>query len=210
MIIVDDASTDNPESIISKYVGDKIRYIKLNKNMGYSHAKNVGIKNAKADIISMLDADDMFTKNSLIVRYNKILEGYDFVHGVAINLKNNKKEIDRKRFDRWVSSKKDHSCYKLIHAQTVMLRKKIHSEIGLYDETMRCKSDREMWARILARPQYKISCVDQPVCIYRIHDKQMHKSKQKVQNNKELESEAIKRISLRRYDLSDLEMLKIE
>ena len=75
LCIADDASTDNPSSIISKYTGDRIKYIKLDKNMGYSHAKNIGIKASISEILVMLDADDMLTKNSLSSRYDKIIEG---------------------------------------------------------------------------------------------------------------------------------------
>lgn len=207
MIIVDDCSTDNPSEVISRYLGDRVRYIRLPKNRGYSHAKNVGIKSALADVLVMLDADDMLTKNGISCRYAKIQEGFDMVHGPVINLKDGAMESDMPRFMQWLNSKRDASTYKLIHAQSVMLRKDIHKTVGLYDETLRCKSDREMWARILARSQFKIGWVIEPVAIYRKHGNQMHKSNYKVANNDRLEAEVKQKIKQRKTDLSGLEML---
>lgn len=207
MVIVDDCSTDNPIKVIQPYIGSRLRYIRLDKNGGYSHAKNVGVRAASADVLVMLDADDMLTKNGISVRYEKLKEGFDFVHGPVWNFKGGKMTSDMPRFQKWLSSKKDESCYKLIHAQSVMLRKSVHSVVGLYDETLRCKSDREMWARILARPQFKIGWTNEPVAIYRQHGDQMHKSKFKLKNNEKLEREVLRRISQRRTDLSGLEML---
>jgi len=202
MIIVDDASTDNPEKVISKYICDKIRYIKLEKNMGYSYAKNVGIKNAKADIIVMLDADDMLTKHSLSIRYKKINKGYDFVHGPVLDLINGHLSAS-KMWGRWLSDQSHIN----VHAQGVMLKKDIHKKIGLYDENMRCKSDREMFARIF-NYKFNIGCVKEYVAIYRSHAKQMHRSKNKLKNNKKLTEILFQTIELRKKDLSGLPFLQ--
>lgn len=201
MIIVDDASSDNPYKIISKYIGNRVIYIRIDKNSGYSHAKNVGIKSSKSDIIAMLDADDMLTPKSLSIRYKRICEGYDFVHGAVLDLSGKEKRESRMK-KKWL--KTGHPKY--IHAQGVMLRKQIHREIGLYDEDLRCSSDREMFYRIFYRG-YKIGWTKEPVAIYRKHKNQMHKSKFKLKINEELHREIKKKIEVRKYDLSDLEML---
>jgi glycosyltransferase involved in cell wall biosynthesis len=205
MIIVDDASTDNPYEVIEKYVSDKLTYIRLDKNQGYSHAKNVGIINAKSDILVMLDSDDMLTENSLSMRHEKISKGYDFVHGPVMDLRS-KGRIPSKLWKQWIKSKKDASCYRLVHAQSVMLRKSIHRKIGLYDENLRCKSDRELWARVFNHG-FKIGWVDDYVSIYRIHSKQMHKSKEKAKHNDRLQREVLALIKKRASNLSDVIML---
>ncbi len=205
IVIVDDASTDNPYKVIRNYESDRVRYLRLDKNMGYSHAKNVGIKNSKAEILVMLDADDFLTQNSLTSRYKVLQQGYDLVHGRVWNLHKGKKSPS-KMFDKWLASPKDNTCYKLIHAQSVMLRKQIHREIGLYDETMKCKSDREFWARCLNH-NYKVGWTNDYVSIYRKHSKQMHQSKEKLKNNDRLEKESLEKMERRKTDLSGLEML---
>lgn len=58
IIIVDDHSSDgSPEAIIKKF--PKVRVIALDKNQGPCVARNIGIKNAKGDIIVGMDSDVM-------------------------------------------------------------------------------------------------------------------------------------------------------
>ena len=56
LILVDDGSTDNSESIIKEREG--INLIKLNKNTGVSNARNIGIREARGKLICFLDSDD--------------------------------------------------------------------------------------------------------------------------------------------------------
>ncbi len=203
MIIIDDASLDNPYEVIKKYKSERIRYIRLDKNCGYSYAKNIGIKDSRSDILVMLDADDMLTKNSLKIRYKKLLEGFDFVHGPCLDLKKNRQLVRNRLWDLWL----DNNLWKYIHAQGVMLKKNIHCKIGLYDETLRCKSDREFFARVF-NYGFKIGVVKEDVALYRRHKKQMHRSKEKLKTNKKLQKEVMRLIEKRKKDLSGLKKLK--
>jgi len=202
LIIVDDASTDNPYKIIKKYESDRIKYIRIDHNRGYSHAKNVGIKVCSSNILVMLDADDMFTKKGISVRYNKLMKGYDFVHGPCLNLKEGRSLVRNKMWKEWIDTKR----FKFVHAQGVMLKKEIHSKVGLYDEDLRCKSDREFFARVFYY-NFKIGTVNEDVALYRRHSKQMHCSKEKLRINNRLQKEVLKLIKKRKTDLSGLEML---
>jgi len=69
LIVVDDFSTDNTESIIndfiSKYGGNKIRYFKNECKKGVSGARNTGIKHAKGVYVAFLDSDDLWDKDHL-------------------------------------------------------------------------------------------------------------------------------------------------
>jgi len=202
MVIVDDASTDNPQDVIKPFLSDRIRYILLDENQGYSHAKNVGIKATKSEILVMLDADDMLTFNSITKRYEKMLEGFDFVHGPALDLKRG--NLSKSRM--WNDWKKKR-IFKYVHAQSIMLKKDIHRKIGLYDEELRSKSDREMFARIFHHG-FATSFVKSTVAIYRHHPKQMHRSKEKLRINEKLQRQVLKKINKRKHDLSGLEMLE--
>ncbi|WP_092093495.1 glycosyltransferase family 2 protein [Pisciglobus halotolerans] len=67
LIIVDDCSKDNTESIVDKYVKTDIRikYIKLGINSGPAIARNKGIDLAKGTFISFLDSDDLWFSEKL-------------------------------------------------------------------------------------------------------------------------------------------------
>lgn len=84
IIIVDDGSTDKSREIASKHISDKIRIIDHFKNKGLSAARNTGIKNAKSDYITFLDADDLWHPNYLQTIKN-LIYSYPEAHIFATN-----------------------------------------------------------------------------------------------------------------------------
>jgi glycosyltransferase involved in cell wall biosynthesis len=60
LIIVNDGSTDNTQAIISSYKDSRIIPIHLSKNIGFSSARNEGLKIASKEYISFLDHDDLW------------------------------------------------------------------------------------------------------------------------------------------------------
>lgn len=207
MIIVDDGSSDGGPDCVERKFGEdsRIKLIRLSKNYGYSVAKNVGIAASSGDLICMLDADDMLMPSSLSKRHKKISEGFDLVHGWAYNFSKDKRWENELR-KKWIDNKKPILQWKNIHPQCVLLRKNIHNIIGLYDEELRCKSDREMWARIFNHG-FKIGFIDEPVALYRQHGVQMHKSPWKIKNNKRLTSELLSLVEIRKSDISECKIL---
>jgi glycosyltransferase involved in cell wall biosynthesis len=63
IIVVDDGSTDNPDSILRNYQ-DEIRVIKK-RNGGLASARNIGIKESTGEYLQFLDADDYLHKDKL-------------------------------------------------------------------------------------------------------------------------------------------------
>ena len=65
LIIVDDASTDNTRSFLQDIEDVRITKIYLDKNMGLSRARNVGLNQARGEFIHFLDDDDLLPKGAL-------------------------------------------------------------------------------------------------------------------------------------------------
>jgi len=66
IIIVDDCSTDNTESILQPFVeSGKVRYIKHDRNYERSRSRNTGMENATGDFVLLLDSDDLMYPNNL-------------------------------------------------------------------------------------------------------------------------------------------------
>lgn len=209
MVIVDDASNDNPYDVIGPYASQdsRIKYIRIDENQGYSHAKNVGIRNSLGGYLVMLDADDMLTIGSLQLRYQALQEHCDLVHGPVYDFNPDGSLIRSKLWKQWKKNREQPNAYKYIHAQGVMLKKDIHRKIGLYDESLWSKSDREMWARIFHH-NFNICTVDREVAIYRLHKNQMHKSKEKLKHNDKLQQEVLKKIEKRKTNLNNVRFLE--
>ncbi len=73
VIVVDDASTDNTESVLSAIEDPRLKYIRLPENHGANHARNVGLDNAKGNYISFNDSDDEWCEDKLF----RLLEYFD-------------------------------------------------------------------------------------------------------------------------------------
>lgn len=64
IIVVDDGSTDKGIEVVKSFKDPRIRLISQ-QNAGVSAARNIGVNEAKADFIALLDADDEWKPNFL-------------------------------------------------------------------------------------------------------------------------------------------------
>lgn len=194
-IIVDDASTDRPYDILRKYCestsltyGRNVIYIQLEKNGGYSRAKNIGIRNSRGSYIVMIDADDMLTEDSLRARKKALDSNPEklWCHGECLVTHNGelseesriwKRQFRKKLISDGMDLMKEYH-HRLIHAQSVMVRPQLHKKYGLYDESLRFSSDNEMWRRVIRFGEIPVHIEDY-VAIYRVHPNRMARSKYK-------------------------------
>lgn len=67
-LIIDDGSTDNSREVISQAIEHDLRFTLIEQsNHGVAHARNTGLKLARSDKITFLDADDMIAPTFLEV-----------------------------------------------------------------------------------------------------------------------------------------------
>ena len=88
-IIVNNGSSDNTNILLAQIHDPRIRIIELEKNMGVSGGRNIGIQNSYGEFICFLDGDDLLPQNSLESRL-KIFEknqSIEFVDGKVISFK---------------------------------------------------------------------------------------------------------------------------
>lgn len=64
VLVVDNASEDNSEDLIAKAC-PSIRWIQMDYNSGFARANNVGIKQAKADTVLLLNSDTLDFYNAI-------------------------------------------------------------------------------------------------------------------------------------------------
>lgn len=65
MIIVDDCSTDNTESIVKSFNDSRIKYYKLESNSGAAVARTTAMKIAKGKFMAFCDSDDIWLPKKL-------------------------------------------------------------------------------------------------------------------------------------------------
>ena len=98
LILVNDGSIDETETICEKYEKRDSRIVVINKkNEGSGPARNDGLRIAKGKYIMFVDCDDYFEKNYLEILYNTISENkVDLVICGQTDVINSKKIIYKK------------------------------------------------------------------------------------------------------------------
>lgn len=76
IIVVDDASSDDSPAIAARFAGadDRIRILRQSKNHGAYAARNVGLNEARGDLITVHDADDWSHPDKITVQVRAILD----------------------------------------------------------------------------------------------------------------------------------------
>jgi glycosyltransferase involved in cell wall biosynthesis len=66
LIVVDDASTDGTRDDLTALTDPRITFRTLDKNLGPSGARNVGLQSARAPVVAFLDSDDVYLPRRLL------------------------------------------------------------------------------------------------------------------------------------------------
>ena len=160
IIVVDDGSSDGTYDFVLRCFGDRIRVLKQN-NSGPSAARNAGIKVSKGNFIAFLDADDLWlpekieSQVAMMVKYPEVgmlcgnmvdfdQDGQDVIsHFEKHNLSESYfgdpvfvidpfRKILPKNF---------------VSTPTVMVRRSVLNQVGLFDPGFRFSEDYLLWLR---------------------------------------------------------------
>jgi glycosyltransferase involved in cell wall biosynthesis len=187
LIIVDDASTDNSHEIVKNFKekDKRIKYLKHNKNSGGPpKPKNTGIKISKGKYIAFLDSDDEWFSNKLekqITLYKKNKNNNVGLVGCGVISINERTKEKRKiepptqievKSPKILENTIAHSC------SSVIIKKTIFENIGLFDENIKVLDDRDLYIRILEK--YKFLFTQEPLFHYYIHNDNVTNKKMNV------------------------------
>ncbi len=156
LLVVDDGSTDNSLVEVNSFDDLRIRVIEKN-NGGVSSARNVGIKEAKYDIIAFLDADDIWevdyleTLHNMVVKYPNMVmyaQAYDKIwdNGKTVIIRNKflgkKDVVVVENYNEYIAETP------FICSSSVAINRNYISQSGLFDETLILGEDTDMWYRL--------------------------------------------------------------
>ena len=154
ILICDDGSTDNPQSIMSDFAESAVEIIWLeNKEChGVSHARNQGIAAAKGDFIAFLDSDDEWLPKKLELQLAFFRENpeYNIIHADEIWIRNGVRVNPCKRFIKTGGNIFNRSLdFSLIAPSAVMAKREIFDKCGIFDENLPVCEDYDLWLRIM-------------------------------------------------------------
>lgn len=157
IIIIDDGSQDLSVHIINDYI-DTYRHLDIKmisqKNQGVSKARNVGIKMATGSWIALLDSDDKWAVNKL-ERQLQILNSHPSIDFLGANRKGEHfNTFLNIKFNVLTKISSKILLYKnFFVTSTIIFKKDIVKEIGLFDENQRYCEDAKYFIEIANKKQ---------------------------------------------------------
>lgn len=153
LIVVDDGSTDNTAEVVARLAATATVPLRLlyQPNQGAAAARNTGIREARGELLAFLDSDDWWlpgklhlqaaaleaNPSALIAHTREIW----FRHGQRVN---QKKKHDPPHGDIFLAS----LVMCVVGMSTVMARRRLFDRYGLFDESLPCCEDYELWLRV--------------------------------------------------------------
>jgi len=168
VIVVDDASTDATEMVCRNT--PNIVYLRLPRQGGSSEARNAGIGSSRCAFVAFLDDDDLRLPGSIDAQLAALEAAPNsaFIYGRAF--------LGDSRYSLptgWVVPPHGHSgdvFWRLLEANfvqmpTVVARRDVLVECGMFDPTLQMLEDYDLWIRIAEK--YRIEYFPEPVAVIR-------------------------------------------
>ncbi len=167
IIVINDGSDDKTEFALNLFK-DEIKVINNDKNYGLPYSLNAGIKKSNSKYIVRVDSDDYVNRNFLEILYLFISNNpeYGAVSSDYYLVNDNESIIKRENFIN-----NPIGC-------SIMFKRDLLIDIGLYDENFKVNEEKDFLYRFLKK--YKVYNVQLPLYRYRMHDQNMTKNKELV------------------------------
>jgi glycosyltransferase involved in cell wall biosynthesis len=166
VIVVNDGSTDNTETVARRY-GNDIMYIQQ-ENRGPAAARNRGLQMSLGDVISFLDVDDLWSGNKLSLQLARLSDNPfgEIVLGLSQPMKLQAGEEGKAQFEKWY----DPFCALLLSA--AVFRKSVFEKVGLFDETL-CYGEDTDWFMRAREMGVSMTIMEEVTLFYRRHESNM-------------------------------------
>lgn len=167
IIVVDDGSTDDSPDRINAY-GKDVQYLRK-PNGGAASARNMGILQSRCDWVAFLDADDewephrLLAQMSYLKKHPEILFVFSdmshYEHGRIVHQSYFAYKGFRVPPTELIWHKLLCDCF--IFTPTVLAKKSVLIEAGLFPEDFRVAEDYYLWLQVAKR--YPMGFVDEPL-----------------------------------------------
>lgn len=168
-IVIDDGSTDDSAAVVRPYLKDgRFRY-QRSEHLGQPRAKNAGIHLARAELVAFLDADDLWLPAKLARQIELFRRdpglGVAYTRRRLIDADSHELQYEQPVLHRGnvldAIFRSNFVCF-----SSVMVRRAVFEQIGLFDETLPLAIDYDLWLR--AALLHRFDYVDDPLVKYRV------------------------------------------
>ncbi len=152
IIVIDNGSSDNTYKMIKENFR-KIKYIYF-EDRGVSNARNIGINNAKNELICFLDSDDEWKPKKIEkqIDYFSKNKNCNFLHTNEIWYQNGNHLNQLKKHYK-AGGYIFENCLKMccISPSSTMIHRRVFDNHGLFDKNLKVCEDYDMWLRVSSK-----------------------------------------------------------
>ena len=162
LIVVDDGSTDGTAGVVSEFAGDPRLHLLRQENRGLSAARNAGIAQSRADLVSFLDSDDLllpeYLERMAATLSTRPEAGFAYTDAWALDDASGR--FGRAGAMSWNEPPADPPADPIAFMRLLMrsnfifvsatVRREALEAVGGFDETLTACEDYDLWLRILA------------------------------------------------------------
>lgn len=173
IVVVDDGSRDSSQEMVARYLHHSNVRLIAQENAGVAAARNAGIRAASGEYIALLDQDDLWLPDKLARQVEYLDEhpeialvhsNIHFIDGVGERIPDPEWA--------WVAPTFGQVLPELVQRSrictcTVLMRKSVLEQAGLFRQELAPADDWDLWLRIAAR--HPIGFVDAVTACYRVH-----------------------------------------
>lgn len=197
-IIVDDCSIDDSWEIIQSYArkDSRVKCYKNEQNCRIVETRNRGLKlsSDNSKYFAIIDSDDVASPERLQLQVQFLEENpqYGLVGSDAIIINENSEEIGTRTYPHTDSEiRKKIIRINPFTQSSIMMKKIVIQEIGIYDEQWNVCQDYDYWLRV--GQNWKLRNLEAPLIKYRLSKGQVKSThlKETIQNTYRIQKKAI-------------------
>lgn len=166
-LIVDDGSSDDSYSVLKSYTDKRMKIFRNHENIGLTKSLNLLIEKATGDFIARQDSDDISFKFRLEKQVN-FLHKNDLDACTTRGIRNDNNKLIPKFSYIFPDSLVIRYKNPFIHG-TLLIKREILKQIGLYDERYSYSQDYKLFVDIL-KQNYKIQTLNEPLYLLNMKD----------------------------------------
>jgi glycosyltransferase involved in cell wall biosynthesis len=172
LLIIDDASQDETQIAVESFQDPRIHYIRHSQNAGECATRNTGLQACQGDYVAFLDSDDEWLPNKLETQLNLFAQSPPSVGVVysAITVVKGDRMFTKRHLGYGDGDIHGNLLYHNLVGtpSTVMVKRNYLQQGSVFDSTLRCCGDWDMWLQLAQHCEFKFC--PEPLVLYREHD----------------------------------------